>query len=106
VSAYKPPTTNTIAIVATNYDSSSHSITFTLSNAPTFSTLTPVITSSTQNMATLTGVSLTSNSFTYTLPAQSIITFSGTGSGGGGGGTGPPTNLNGTLKVAGSATIR
>jgi glucuronoarabinoxylan endo-1,4-beta-xylanase len=105
VSAYRPPTANTIAIVATNYNTSSQNVTFTLTNAPTFTSLTPVITSSTQNMATLSPVTVTSQSFSYTLPAHSIITFSGTG-GGGGGTNGPPVNLNGTVVTAGSTVVQ
>jgi glucuronoarabinoxylan endo-1,4-beta-xylanase len=81
VSAYQNTSGGNLVIIATNDTGSSVSQTFTIQNAPTFTTLTPVITSATQNLATLSNVSVSSQSFTYTLPAQSIITFAGTGSG-------------------------
>ncbi len=82
VSAYQNAPTNAIVIVATNYGSSASSVTFNLASAPTFTVLTPVITSATQSLATLSSVAVSGNSFTYSLPAQSIITFSGTSGGG------------------------
>ncbi len=77
VSAYNNASTGKLAIVATNYTASAISQTFTLTNAPTFATLTPYITSATQRIAAQTTVALTSNSFTYSLPAQSITSFVG-----------------------------
>ncbi len=78
VSAYQNTTTNTLVIIATNYSASAVSQPFTLTNAPTFSSVTPTITSATLNLAPQASVSVTSNSFTYTLPANSITTFVGT----------------------------
>lgn len=75
VSAYKSSSSNTLVIIATNYTSSSVSQTFSLSNAPSFSTLTPTTTSSTLQLAAQSNVAVSNNSFTYTLPAQSITTF-------------------------------
>jgi glucuronoarabinoxylan endo-1,4-beta-xylanase len=69
VSAYNSG--NNIVIVATNQNSTSVSQTFKLS------ILSPVITSATQTMASLAGVPIPTNSFTYTLPAYSVITFTG-----------------------------
>lgn len=77
VSAYQNTTTNTLVVIATNYSSSAVSQTFTLTNAPAFSTLTPTITSASLSLARQTSISVSSNSFTYTLPAQSITTFVG-----------------------------
>ena len=81
ISAYQNTVGGNLAIIATNYTGSSVSQTFTIQNAPTFTTLTPTITSASQSLTTLSNVSVSSQSFTYTLPAQSIITFAGTGSG-------------------------
>jgi glucuronoarabinoxylan endo-1,4-beta-xylanase len=92
VSAYQNTGTNTLAIIATNYTSSPVSQTFNLTNAPTFSTLTPTTTSASLNLAAQANVSVSSNSFTYTLPAQSITTFVGSASA-----PPPPTNLAGTV---------
>ena len=80
VSAYNNGS-NAIVIVATNQNSSSVSQTFSISGAPSFAFLTPVITSASQSLAVQSTVSLTSNSFSYTLPAQSVTTFYGTSSG-------------------------
>jgi glucuronoarabinoxylan endo-1,4-beta-xylanase len=77
VSAYNNASTGNLVIVATNYTASAISQTFTLTNAPTFATLTPYVTSATQQIAAQTTVALTSNSFTYSLPAQSITSFVG-----------------------------
>ena len=76
VSAYKNTSTNAFAVVATNTSGSAVNQTFTFSGvSPT--SVTPVITSATQSMASLETITLSGGSFTYTLPAQSIITFYG-----------------------------
>ncbi len=75
VSAYQDTGTNTLVIIATNYTGSTVSQTFNLTNAPTFSTLTPTITSANLSLAAQSNVSVEGNSFTYTLPANSITTF-------------------------------
>ena len=75
VSAYQQTSNNALVIIATNYTSSEVSQTFALTNAPTITTLTPYITSASQSLATLSNVTVSSNSFTYSLPAQSITTF-------------------------------
>jgi glucuronoarabinoxylan endo-1,4-beta-xylanase len=78
ISAYQNTTTNTLVIIATNYSTAAVSQEFTLTNAPTFATLTPTITSATLNLAQQASISVSSNSFTYTLPAGSVTTFVGT----------------------------
>jgi hypothetical protein len=70
---------NIRSIVATNYSSSSVSQTFCITNAPTFTSLKPYITSATQTIQAQTAVSVSGNCFTYTLPASSVTTFVGTG---------------------------
>jgi O-glycosyl hydrolase len=93
VSAFQNAGSNTLVIIATNYTGSDVSQTFDLTNAPTFSALTPTITSTSLNLAAQSQVSVKDNSFTYTLPADSITTFVSSG--------GPtpsaPTNLTGTV---------
>jgi glucuronoarabinoxylan endo-1,4-beta-xylanase len=78
VSAYKDQTTNTLVIIATNYGSTSFTQEFTIANAPEFPELTPWITSASLSLEPQAKVAVTSNSFTFTLPAQSITTFVGT----------------------------
>jgi glucuronoarabinoxylan endo-1,4-beta-xylanase len=92
VSAYQNTPTGTLVVVATNYTSSGVSQVFSLANAPTFTSVTPYITSASQNIQQQAAQSVSSNSFTYTLPADSVTTFVGTSSGS----TipAPPTNLS------------
>lgn len=78
VSAYEDQTTNTLVIIATNYGSSALTQEFTIENAPQFPELTLWITSASLSLAQQANVVVTSNSFSYTLPAQSITTFVGT----------------------------
>jgi glucuronoarabinoxylan endo-1,4-beta-xylanase len=93
VSAYQNTSSNTLVIIATNYTGSAVSQTFNLTNAPSFSTLTPTITSASLSLAAQSNVSVSGGSFTYTLPAQSITTFVATA----GVGPQPPSNLSGAV---------
>jgi glucuronoarabinoxylan endo-1,4-beta-xylanase len=61
-------------IVAINSNTSSSSLSFTVSNASATS-LTPYQTDANGGLAAQTAVSVTNGQFNYTLPAQSIITF-------------------------------
>jgi glucuronoarabinoxylan endo-1,4-beta-xylanase len=61
-------------IVAINMGTTAVSQQFVLKNQ-TISTMTPYQTSATESIAQLNGVTLTGNSFIYSLPAQSITTF-------------------------------
>jgi O-glycosyl hydrolase len=66
-------------IVAINSNSSSASLSFPISGA-TLTSVTPYETSSVGGLIQQSAVSVSSSKFSYTLPAQSIITFVGTGS--------------------------
>jgi glucuronoarabinoxylan endo-1,4-beta-xylanase len=79
VSAYQDTSTNTLVILATNYSGSAVLQQFNIINGPTFSSVTPTITSVSLSLATQSSVPVSSNSFTYTLPADSITTFVGSG---------------------------
>ena len=92
VSAFQDTPSSTLDIIATNYTGSPVSQTFNITNAPTFSTLTPTITSASLSLAAQSNVSVSGNSFTYTLPADSITTFVGRASI-----PLPPTNLTSTV---------
>jgi glucuronoarabinoxylan endo-1,4-beta-xylanase len=77
ISAYKDSGSPAFAIVAVNTNRATAVVqTFSLSNVPTAS-VTPWITSSTLSLASQTPVALSGNSFTYTLPALSVVTFVG-----------------------------
>ena len=66
---------NGVVVVALNMGGSAVNQTFTFQNASGISTLTPIRTSSSQHMAQLSAVTVTNNTFTYSLPGQSITTF-------------------------------
>lgn len=92
VSAYQNKSNNTLVIIATNYTGSAVSQAFNITNAPSFSTLTPTTTSASLSLAAQSNVSVSNNSFTYSLPANSITTFVS-----GASGPPPPSNLSGTV---------
>jgi hypothetical protein len=76
-SAYKDSASPTFAIVTVNTNVGTDVIqTFNLTNF-TAASVTPWITSSTLSLAPQTPVNLTNSSFTYTVPAMSVVTFVG-----------------------------
>jgi glucuronoarabinoxylan endo-1,4-beta-xylanase len=81
VSAYKSSSTEgDFALVATNVSTSSATQTFTFSGTPTNPTcVTPTVTSAAPNqlLATQGKVCVSGGTFAYTLPAQSVVTFTG-----------------------------
>ena len=77
ISAYKDPVAGNFAIVAINSDSNTINQTFNLTNFTAVTSVTPWITSATLDLASQTAVAVTNSAFTYTLPAQSIVTFVG-----------------------------
>ena len=87
VSAYQNTSSGTLVIIATNYTSTTKVQAFSITNAPTFSAVTPYITSPSLSLAAQSNVSVSDNSFTYTLPASSVTTFVGSSV------VAPPTNI-------------
>jgi O-glycosyl hydrolase len=79
LSAYKDSASTAFAIVAINTNAATDIIeAFTLTNFAAAS-VTPWLTSATLSLAPQTAVTLTNSSFTYTLPAMSVVTFAGRG---------------------------
>ncbi|MBP7792879.1 MAG: hypothetical protein KA120_07450 [Candidatus Goldbacteria bacterium] len=79
VSAYKSSDSSTSVIVAINRNTSAVSMTFSLSGI-TATSFTPWITSSSYDLAQQGAVTVSGGSFTYNLPAQSVVSFVGAGS--------------------------
>jgi len=80
ISAYNNTSSSSsnFAIVAVNTSTSTAiSQTFNLTNFPTVSSVTPWITSATMSLSNQTPVTVNNASFTYTLPALSVVTFVG-----------------------------
>jgi glucuronoarabinoxylan endo-1,4-beta-xylanase len=75
VSAYQNLPGGDLVIVATNQNSATAQQTFEIENAPAFEGVTPWITDATRNLIAQTSVSVSSNSFSYTLAADSLTTF-------------------------------
>lgn len=79
VSAYKDSASTAFAIVAVNTNAVFDVVqTFSIANFATAS-VTPWITSGTLNLAPQAAITLTNSTFTYTLPAMSVVTFVGIG---------------------------
>ncbi len=77
ISAYKDTNSGNFAIVAVNAASTTVTQIFNLTNFPSIGSVTPWITSSNLSLASQAPVSVTSSSFTYALPALSVVTFVG-----------------------------
>ncbi|HTV40076.1 MAG TPA: hypothetical protein VMF08_05855 [Candidatus Sulfotelmatobacter sp.] len=77
VSAYKDSASPGFAIVAINPDTTNIVQTFTLENVSETSVVTPWMTTSNLSLAPQSPIAITNSSFTYTLPAMSVVTFAG-----------------------------
>ena len=77
LSAYKDSVSPNFALVAINGGSSPVSQTFTLTNFNAVGLVTPWITSGTQSLAVQAALTVTNQTFTYSVPAMSIVTFVG-----------------------------
>lgn len=66
---------NGLVIVALNTGTSTVTQTFTIQNASGITSLTPIQTSSSRHMAQLSAVSVTNNTFSYSLGPQTVTTF-------------------------------
>jgi glucuronoarabinoxylan endo-1,4-beta-xylanase len=79
VSAYKATNSSAFAIVVVNTNPSTDVMqSFNLTNF-TAASVTPWITSASLSLAPQTPLTVTSGSFTYTIPAMSVVTFVGAG---------------------------
>jgi O-glycosyl hydrolase len=87
VTAFQSASSGTLVIVAVNTNGSNTSQSFAVTNAPTFSTVDPYVTSASLSLSAQAAVSLSGNEFTYTLPSESVTTFLGSSS------MQPPTEL-------------
>ncbi len=77
ISAYKDWQSPKFAIVAVNTSGADVTQTFTLSGTSTVSSVVPWLTSLTQGMVVQPAVTVSGQSFSYTVPNQSVITFAG-----------------------------
>ena len=75
VSAYSSSSPSHYAIVIINANSTSESLSFVLNNGSGLTSLTPYQSTSSAGLAAQTAVTVSGGQFSYTLPAQSIVTF-------------------------------
>jgi glucuronoarabinoxylan endo-1,4-beta-xylanase len=83
VSAYKDTNSPNFAIVAINSSSMIVTQVFYLANVTGVASVTPWITSATMSLSNQPPVAVSSGTFSYALPALSIVTFTGQSSAGG-----------------------
>lgn len=95
ISAYKDTNSSSFAIVAINSTYTTVTQVFNLTSFPVISSVTPWITSSNLSLVSQSAVSVAGSSFTYALPALSVLTFVGQ----------PPTNTPPTLAPIADQTI-
>ena len=77
ISAYKDTNSSSFAIVAINSGFTTVTQIFNLANFPAVGSVTPWITSGNLSLASQSAVSLVGSSFSYALPALSVVTFVG-----------------------------
>jgi glucuronoarabinoxylan endo-1,4-beta-xylanase len=78
ISAFNDTNSGLFAIVAVNTNGSTAiSQTFNLNNFPIVTSVTPWITSATLSLSNQTPVAVSGSSFSYTLPARTVVTFVG-----------------------------
>lgn len=77
MSAYKDSLSPAFAVVAVNPNSTNIQQTITLANFPETGIVTPWMTTSNLSLAPQSPIAVTNSSFTYTLPAMSVVTFAG-----------------------------
>ena len=77
ISAYNDTNSGNFAVVAINPTSSVVTQMFNLKNFPAVSPVTPWITSASLSLASQSAVTVANGSFTYPLPATSVVTFVG-----------------------------
>jgi O-glycosyl hydrolase len=76
-SAYVSSSLNRVVVVAVNNSTSTQAETFNLTGLASVPQVAPWLTSSSANLVQQSLVTVSGNSFSYTLPAQSVVTFVG-----------------------------
>ena len=93
VTAFKDPSAGGFAIVAVNQNSSSANLAVSLAGFPSVTTVTPTLTSASANLIDQSNVDVSTDEFSYSLPANSVVTFHGTASSSSTKNVAAPTNL-------------
>jgi O-glycosyl hydrolase len=80
ITAFKDASSGNFAIVAINQNSSPANVNFSLSGFPSVTSVTPALTSASVNLVDQSNTSVSGGTFSYSLPATSVVTFHGTSS--------------------------
>lgn len=93
ITAFKETSSGDFAVVAINGSTSSVNVKFSLSGFPSVTSVTPTLTSASVNLTDQTNIAVSSDAFSYSLPASSVITFHGSASSSSSSNPNPPTAL-------------
>jgi glucuronoarabinoxylan endo-1,4-beta-xylanase len=93
VSAFKDPSADAFAIVAVNQNSSSVSLAVSLAGFPSVTTVMPTLTSANANLVDQSSLDVSGGEFSYSLPANSVVTIHGVASSSATKNVAPPTSL-------------
>jgi glucuronoarabinoxylan endo-1,4-beta-xylanase len=93
LTAFKEDSSGNFAIVAINQNSTAVNLAVSLTGFPALTSVTPTLTSESTNLEDQANVNLSGGSFSYSLPATSVVTFHGTASSSSSKNVAPPTNL-------------
>lgn len=98
ITAFKDATSGDFAIVAVNRNSSPVAMDFSLSGFPTVTSVTPTLTSASDDLADRASEDVSGGAFSYSLPESSVVTFHGTASSSVSKNPTPPTHLAATVQ--------
>lgn len=93
VTAFKSPSETSYSIVVVNMNTNATLQTFGFNGFPVSASVTPWITSSNFDLVAQSTVAVDSNSFSFSLPPESVTTFVGTTNGSTGSSVAPPSSL-------------
>ena len=97
VTAFKETTSGNFAIVVVNQNSAPVNVEFSLAGFPSVTSVMPTLTFASSNLEDQANVNISSDAFSYSLPATSVVTFHSTASVVAAKPT-PPTNLASTVR--------
>ena len=93
VTAFKETSSGKFAIIVLNRNSGSVDLSVSLSGFPSVGSVTPIVTSASDNLAEQSVTAVSGGEFSYSLPATSVVTFIGTASASASNPPNAPTNL-------------
>ncbi len=93
ITAFKETTSGNFAIVAVNQNADPVNVEFSLAGFPSVTSVTPTLTSASANLVDEASANVSGDTFAYSLPATSVVTFHGIASSSSSKVPAPPTTL-------------